>query len=131
MTKRIHLEKCGLRSVDCGFGRKKQQNEVIYEFAIYEPVAAPRRLARSGFPRQKEGTIKHAILRNEAKFHEGLFFKQVAMGQAVVRDFWSYFRKAILKNEANLSIYDFRLPICDWATSREESEVRNSKQKSD
>jgi hypothetical protein len=57
------------------------------------------------------GTIKHAILRNEAKFREGLFFNQVAVGQAVVREFWSYFRRAIFKNEANLSIYDFRLPI--------------------
>ena len=98
-----------MRSVDCGFGRKKQQNEVIYEFAIYEPVAAPRRLARSGFPRQKEGTIKHAILRNEAKFCEGLFFNQVAMVQAVVGEFWSYFRRAILKNEANFCICDLRL----------------------
>ena len=60
---------------------------------------------------EKMGTIKHANLRNEAKFREGLFFNQVAVGQAVVREFWSYFRRAIFKNEANLSIYDFRLPI--------------------
>jgi hypothetical protein len=82
-----------------------------FRYTIYEPVAASRRHARSGLPRQKEGTIKHAILRNEAKFREGLLFGQVAMGQAVVRDLWSYFRRAILKNEANLSIYDFRLQI--------------------
>jgi hypothetical protein len=80
-----------------------------FRFAIYEPVGAWRRHARSGFPRQKEGTIKHAILRNEAKFREGLFFIQVAMGQAIVRVFWSFFRRAILKNEANFCICDLRL----------------------
>jgi len=108
----------------------------IYDlrFTMYEPVAALLRHSRSGLPRQKEDTIKHAILRNEAKFREGLFFHQVAERQAIVRDYLSYFRRAILKNEANLSIYDLRLPICDWASSRwpffsrqgrEESEVRN------
>jgi hypothetical protein len=89
-----------------------------FRYTIYEPVAASRRHARSGFPRQNEGTIKHAILRNEAKFREGLLFGQVAMGQSVVREFWSYFRRAILKNEAKLCIYDFRLPICDFRSRR-------------
>jgi hypothetical protein len=77
-----------------------------FRYTIYEPVAASHRHPRSGFPRQKEGTIKHAILRNEAKLREGLFFIQVAVRQAIVRDFWPYFRRAILKNEANLSNYD-------------------------
>jgi hypothetical protein len=95
---------------------KQTQSVSDFRYTNYEPVGASRRHARSGFPRQKEGTIKHAILRNEAKFREGLFFIQVAMGQAVVRDFWPYIRTAILKNEANLSIYDFRLPICDLRT---------------
>jgi hypothetical protein len=95
-----------------------------FRYAIYGPVAASRRHARSGFPRQNEGTIKHAILRNEAKFREGLFFGQVAMGQAVVRDFWSYFRRAILKNEANFCICDLRLPIC-----RAESKAQGPKSK--
>jgi hypothetical protein len=87
-----------------------------FRYTIYEPVAASHRHPRSGFPRQKEGTIKHAILRNEAKFREGLLFGQVAVWQAIVRDFWSYFRRAFLKNEANLSIYDCRLPIADLRT---------------
>jgi hypothetical protein len=80
-----------------------------FRYTIYGPVAASRRRPRSGLPRQKEGTIKHAILRNEAKFREGLFFNQVAMVQAVVGEFWSYFRRAILKNEANFCICDFAI----------------------
>jgi hypothetical protein len=117
--------------------RNKPQQFPISDFryTIYEPVAASHRHPRSGFPKQKEGTIKHAILRNEAKFREGLFFKQVAVRQAIVRDFWSYFRRAILKNEANLSIYDCRLPICDLRTGSgsvfTECRVRKLKQKSD
>ena len=57
----------------------------------------------------KMGTIKHANLRNEAKFREGLFSNQVAMGKAIMRNLWPYFRKAIFKNEANFAICDLRL----------------------
>jgi hypothetical protein len=88
-----------------------------FRYTIYEPVAASHRHPHSGFPRQKKGTIKHAILRNEAKFREGLFFNQVAVRQAIVRDFWPHFRRAILKNEANLSIYDCRFANCDLRTA--------------
>jgi hypothetical protein len=56
----------------------------------------------------KMGAIKHAILRNEAKFREGRFFKQVAVGQAIVMEFWPYLRRATLKNEANFCICDLR-----------------------
>ena len=106
-----------------------------FRYTIYEPVGASHRHPRSGFPRQKEGTLKHAIFRNEAKFHESLFSIQVAVRQAIVRDFWSYFRKAILKNKANFSIYDFRLPICDCGEKsncpKSKVQSRNLKQKSD
>ncbi|MGO8682399.1 MAG: hypothetical protein ACLQU6_15965, partial [Limisphaerales bacterium] len=78
----------------------------------------------SGLPRQKEGTIKHAILRNEAKFREGLFFNQVAVGQAIVRDFWPYFRRAILKNEANFG-------NAECGVRSAESKVRRAKKTED
>jgi hypothetical protein len=137
------LLSCGLRPA-MAFQKLNfaKQTPTISDFrhTIYEPVAASHRHPRSGFPRQKEGTIKHAILRNEAKLREGLFFIQVAVRQAIVRDFWPYFRGAILKNEANLSIYDCRLPICDcgeqplaifFAPGPRRIRSKNLKQKSD
>jgi hypothetical protein len=106
----------------CSAGTPNKATETIalpgengHQFTNYEQVGASRRHPRSGFPKQKEGTIKHAILRNEAKFREGLFFNQVAVRQAIARDFWSYFRRAILKNEANFCICDLRFAECGTA----------------